>query len=126
MLDSSRICAFIATSDSAKAKAFYGDVLRLKLVSDDQYALVFDTRGTMLRVQKVREPTVAPYTVLGWNVADIRAEMSELTGRGVHFEKYNFPQDDAGVCTFPDGTKVAWFKDPDGHTLSLAEFPKGR
>jgi hypothetical protein len=26
-----------------------------------------------------------------------------------------------GVCTFPGGARVAWFKDPDGNTLSLTE-----
>jgi predicted enzyme related to lactoylglutathione lyase len=25
------------------------------------------------------------------------------------------------VCSFPDGGRVAWFKDPDGNTLSLTE-----
>jgi predicted enzyme related to lactoylglutathione lyase len=32
------------------------------------------------------------------------------------------PQDELGIWTTPDGTKVAWFKDPDGNTLSLTEF----
>jgi hypothetical protein len=32
------------------------------------------------------------------------------------------PQDESGVCTFPSGAKVAWFKDPDGNVLSLTEF----
>jgi hypothetical protein len=44
----------------------------------------------------------------------------------VVFEKYGFPgQDDKGVWTAPDGTKVAWFKDPDGNVLSLTEFLAG-
>jgi catechol 2,3-dioxygenase-like lactoylglutathione lyase family enzyme len=125
MLSSSPVIAFVATKDPAKAKAFYQDVLKLKLTAEEPFALVFDANGTMLRVSKVKELTVASYTVLGWKVTDIGAAMKELTGRGVMFEKYKgFPQDEAGVCIFPDGTKVAWFKDPDGNTLSVTQFPK--
>src|SRR5262245_17589141 len=125
MLDNSPICAFVATKNAEKAKAFYRDVLGLKFVSDDQFALVFHAGGIMLRVSRVHEFSPAPYTVLGWNVADIAAAMKDLGNRGVIFEKYpGLPQDDAGVCTFPGGAKVAWFKDPDGNTLSLAHHPK--
>jgi catechol 2,3-dioxygenase-like lactoylglutathione lyase family enzyme len=115
--------AFAATKDAARAKAFYQDVLKLKFVTDDSFALVFDANGTMLRVSRVRELNPAPYTVLGWNVRDIGSTISELTGRGVTFERYSgIPQDESGVCTFSDGTKVAWFKDPDGNILSLTQF----
>jgi hypothetical protein len=30
-------------------------------------------------------------------------------------------QDDRGVWMAPSGAKIAWFKDPDGNTLSLTE-----
>jgi len=30
-------------------------------------------------------------------------------------------QDDLGIWTTPSGAKVAWFKDPDGNTLSVGE-----
>jgi predicted enzyme related to lactoylglutathione lyase len=31
-------------------------------------------------------------------------------------------QDLLGVWTSPSGARVAWFKDPDGNTLSLTQF----
>jgi catechol 2,3-dioxygenase-like lactoylglutathione lyase family enzyme len=125
MLGTSPIMAFAATSDAARAKAFYQDVLQLKLTADDGFALIFDANGTMLRVTRVKTVVVAPYTILGWKVADIGLAMRDLTSRGVRFEKYEgLGQDQAGVCTFPGGTKVAWFKDPDGSTLSLTQFPE--
>lgn len=38
-------------------------------------------------------------------------------------ERFPFlPQDDRGVCAFPNGDQVAWCKDPDGNTLSLAQM----
>jgi catechol 2,3-dioxygenase-like lactoylglutathione lyase family enzyme len=126
MLTSAPVMTFIATKDAARAQAFYADVLGLRLVTDDSYALVFDMSGIMLRVTRVHEVVVAPYTVLGWKVADMVATRRGLVARGVVFERYpGLPQDDDGVCTFPDGTQVAWFKDPDGHTLSLTQFGPG-
>lgn len=37
----------------------------------------------MLRVQKVQEHTPPNYTVLGWDVTDIRTEMKGLMERGL-------------------------------------------
>ncbi len=117
------LIAFVATRQPDRAKAFYGGVLGLRLITDDAFALVFDARGTMLRIAKVRELTPAPYTVLGWRVPDIRAAVEKLTNSGVTFERYQgLTQDDLGIWTTPDGHKVSWFRDPDGNTLSLTQF----
>jgi catechol 2,3-dioxygenase-like lactoylglutathione lyase family enzyme len=124
LLGSSKLSAFSATANPERAKTFYRDQLGLTLVSDEQYALVFDANGTMLRVQKVKEVGDAKYTSLGWNVSDIEAMVQELEKAGVKFEHYNLPgQDEKGIWTPPGSTaKVAWFKDPDGNILSLAQF----
>jgi catechol 2,3-dioxygenase-like lactoylglutathione lyase family enzyme len=124
MLDSAPIMAFVATKNPDKAKAFYQDILKLKFIADEPFALVFDANGIMLRVSKVQELTPAPFTILGWKVTDISAEIKELKARGVRFEFFKgFQQDDLGINRFPSGAKVAWFKDPDGNLLSLTEFP---
>jgi catechol 2,3-dioxygenase-like lactoylglutathione lyase family enzyme len=113
----------VATVHPDRAKRFYRDVLGLRLVSDDQHALVFEANGTMLRVAKVQELTPATHTVLGWRVTGIEAAVQELLGKGVTFQRYPWlAQDQVGIWTAVDGTKVAWFKDPDGNTLSLSEF----
>ncbi len=123
MLGGSDLIAFVAATDMARTKTFYGDIMGLALKADDGFALVFDCNGTMLRVSKVQKATVAPYTVLGWSVRDIREKIQELGKKGVVFERFQgFPQDDLGAWTAPDGTKVAWFKDPEGNLLSLTEF----
>jgi catechol 2,3-dioxygenase-like lactoylglutathione lyase family enzyme len=101
----------------------YGDVLGLRLVSDEPSALVFDSGGMTLRVQKVATVTPSPYTVLGWSVPDIGATMERLRAGGVRFESLGMPgQDESGVWSAGDGTRVAWFKDPDGNLLSLTQF----
>ena len=125
MLRTAKVMAFSATKDPARARAFYEGVLGLPLTADDPSALVFDARGTMLRVQKVQAVTPAPYTALGWEVPDIRAAVEALIRKGVPLVRFTIPgfsQDELGVWTAGDGTKVAWFKDPDGNTLSLTQF----
>jgi catechol 2,3-dioxygenase-like lactoylglutathione lyase family enzyme len=124
LLESAPIMAFTATTDAERAKAFYRDLLGLKLVSDEHFALVFDAGGTMLRVQRVKEVRAAQYTALGWQVPDIAAKVDELEKAGVKFERYGFPdQDEKGIWTAPGGVaKVAWFKDPDGNILGLTQF----
>jgi catechol 2,3-dioxygenase-like lactoylglutathione lyase family enzyme len=124
LLGTSKIMAFSATTDAERAKVFYRDQLGLKLVSEEQYALVFDAGGTMLRVQRVKEVPEAKYTSLGWKVTDIEAKVDELEAAGVKMERYGLPgQDEKGIWTPPGSTtKVAWFKDPDGNILSLTQF----
>ena len=114
--------AFIATTDAARAKEFYRGQLGLRLVSEDGFALVFDAAGTMLRVQRVKDARVAQYTVLGWQVRDITVAAKGLQKAGVQFERYpGMQQDELGIWTAPGGARVAWFKDPDGNTLSISE-----
>lgn len=122
MLGSRAVVAFVATRDPDRAREFYEGVLGLRLVADEPFALVFDAHGTTLRLQKVQELAPARHTVLGWLVPDIAAAVGSLSGAGVSFERFpGLPQDDLGVCSFPGGGRVAWFRDPDGNTLSLTE-----
>lgn len=91
--------------------------------SRDQYALVFDAAGTMLRVVIVEQFQPQPFTVLGWHVRNIQSCVADLTRAGVTFTRYEgMVQDDLGIWSTPDGAKVAWFADPDGNTLSLTQF----
>jgi catechol 2,3-dioxygenase-like lactoylglutathione lyase family enzyme len=121
MLGTSNVVAFVATSRPAEARIFYEDVLGLRFVSDEPFALVFDANGTELRVTKVERSTPQSFTVLGWSVPDVRAAVQGLKAPGVQFERYEgMGQDDDGVWQSPGGAKVAWFKDPDGNLLSLS------
>ena len=123
MINDSKIIAFVATKDSVRAKNFYENILGLKLVHDGNVALLFDANGTKLMVQKVKEHNPPQFTVLGWDVVDINAEVEELHRRGIEVARYDWmQQDDKGIWTAPGGAKVAWFKDPDGNTLSLTQF----
>ena len=115
--------AFVATLDPARAKEFYRGTLGLPLVNEDPFALVFDANGTMLRVTRVQELAPAKYTVLGWQVRDIVQTVKDLQKAHVTLERYpGMQQDKLGIWSSPGGARVAWFKDPDGNTLSITQF----
>jgi len=122
MLANQTIKAFVPTTKPAEAKIFYRDVLGLTLLSEDAYALEFNSNGTLLRVITVPELKPHQFTAVGWNVDDIAATIRALNAKEVYCEKYGFmEQDDLGIWTSPSGAKVAWFKDVDENVLSLTE-----
>ena len=120
-LDSASVMGFIPTKDFARARAFYADKLGLPLVTEDDFALVFKSSGTVIRVVKVNEFAPAGFTILGWQVEDAPKSVTALAERGIVFERYPWMQQDAlGIWTAPGGARVAWFKDPDGNVLSVS------
>lgn len=122
MLADKELKAFVPTVRPDKAKLFYESILGLKLLSEDNFALEFEANGTLLRVIIVEQLNPQLFTVLGWNVKDISSTIKSLNEKNIFFEKYEFlQQDDLGIWLSPGGSKVAWFKDPDGNILSLTE-----
>ena len=118
------LVAFVASTDLTRSARFYLDTLGLTAEEDSPHALVVNGGGATLRITLVEHRAPAEYTVLGWQVADIAAAMDELRGRGVEFRRYDgLDQDDHDIWTAPSGARVAWFKDPDGNTLSLEQDP---
>lgn len=118
-----RMVGFVTTTSPERAKAFYGDTLGFRFLDDDGFALSFDAHGTRLRVAKAAAFAPGQATVLGWEVDDIVAAVQALSARGVRFEQFNLPflvQDALGIWAAPNGDRVAWFKDPDGNTLSIS------
>lgn len=124
MLASAPVTTFLATTHASRAAAFYGETLGLPQISEDQFALVFDLHGVELRVQKVERFTPQPFAVLGWQVRQISAVIAGLTARGIVFERFpGLAQNAQGIWRAPSGAQVAWFRDPDGNVLSIAEYP---
>ena len=121
MLGSQSIVGFIPTKDFGRAKEFYEDTLGLRVVSEDQFAVVFESAATMIRVVKVGDFTPVKFTILGWLVDDIDETAAALQKRGVVFERFpGMEQDEQGIWRAPGRARVAWFKDPDGNVLSIS------
>lgn len=118
-----RLIAFIATAKEIESRTFYEDILGLRFIEDTPYSIVFASGETMLRIQKVAHVAPGTDTALGWAIDDIDARMTELAAKGVAFEA--FEGSSGPIWVAPDGTQVAWFRDPDGNLLSLTQFASG-
>lgn len=122
MLASNSLIAFIPTVNAEKAKAFYVGILGLEFIQDDKFALVLKGGSNMIRIVRLESFTPAPYTILGWEVPNLRQEVQRLSKEGISFTRYPFlQQDEDGVWTTPTGSLVAWFQDPDGNVLSFSQ-----
>ena len=122
MLTHSPLIAFIPTKDTTRARHFYEDLLGLRFISDDSFAIVMDANGTMVRIVRVEDFSPFPFTFLGWQVNDIHKIIAELARKGLEFTRYPYlEQSSDGVWTAPGGAQVAWFTDPDGNTLSISQ-----
>ena len=122
MLSQLKLKAFIPTTQLVKARKFYIEKLGLRILSEDNYGLECESNGTHLRITIVESLIPQPFTVLGWDTVDIISTVMRLGEKGIIFERYSFiEQDELGIWTAPDGTRVAWFKDPDGNVLSISE-----
>ncbi|HKD79840.1 MAG TPA: VOC family protein [Candidatus Angelobacter sp.] len=124
MLSTSKLVAFVPIRDSARSRPFYEGVLGLRFIDENPFALLMESNGVRVRLAKTPNFTPAGYTVLGWQVDDIQTMVTALMQKGVSFERFpGMDQDKLGIWAAPSGAKVAWFKDPDGNILSLAQHP---
>ena len=122
LLGSCPIVAFVTISNPDRARKFYRDTLGLRLAEESPFALVFEVNGVTLRVAIASKVTIAPYTVLGWQVKDIAAKVKALVKAGINLERFDgMGQDELGIWKSPSGAQVAWFKDPEGNLLSITQ-----
>jgi catechol 2,3-dioxygenase-like lactoylglutathione lyase family enzyme len=123
-LQQAEVMAFAVTRDSEACRRFYEGKLGLRLIADEPTALVLASGGTVIRFQKMPDHQPEKFTVLGWKVPDIRATAARLAAADVKIERFAWMtfQDASGIATFPNGDRVAWFKDPDGNVLSIAQL----
>lgn len=123
MLSNSKLQTIILTSCLDKAEKFYTDVLGLSIKDRSEGALVYDVSGSDLRISPVPSTAPTEHTVMGFSVPDVTSVVVTLSDRGIVFEIFDgFPHGSDGILTTPDGSKVAWFRDPDGNLLSVVQF----
>ncbi|HLY80314.1 MAG TPA: VOC family protein [Caulobacteraceae bacterium] len=119
MLAQETLEAFLGTTNSAAARAFYEGVLGLTFVDEHEHLVEFDAGGARVRLQKLDKVTPPFGTALGWRVRDLKGTIRALMAKGVAFEKVSMPQDDLLIWSPVPGQGVAWFHDPDRNLLSL-------
>jgi len=108
----------LPAQDLGRARAFYRDQLGLEAAQENPGGLLYRLAGggEFLLYQSQFRP--GGHTQMNINVADVRAEVAALKGRGVRFEEYDYTVD--GVAQA--GPHVsAWFKDSEGNTVGLMQ-----
>ena len=128
MLGNFPITPSLPVTDLNRARRFYEDKLGLKPEWSHADMPFPDVMyrcggGTMLYIYQRSTPTKADHTTCAWKVDDIEKEMRELRAKGIMFEEYDMPglKTTNGIATWGKD-KSAWFKDPDGNILSLAQM----
>jgi catechol 2,3-dioxygenase-like lactoylglutathione lyase family enzyme len=123
MLTGAPIMAIVPTTDLARAKAFYGEILGLldANVPTPGPQVVYRCGGSTL-LEVYERPTAgdAQHTLASWEVSDLKAAVGQLRDRGVRFEQYDLPEakTEDGISTTGD-LQEAWFRDPDGNILRI-------
>jgi catechol 2,3-dioxygenase-like lactoylglutathione lyase family enzyme len=123
-----KVGAGLAVSDMDRARKFYEQKLGLEVSIDSGNNVQYRcAEGSVMHVYLSPEHAGrSTATLVGWDVDDIEAVVDELVSEGVRFEHYDEPglrTDAKGIATFEGDAKVAYFKDPDGNTLSIAQAP---
>jgi catechol 2,3-dioxygenase-like lactoylglutathione lyase family enzyme len=124
-----KVGAGLAVSDMDRAREFYEGKLGLSVGIDSgdnvQYRCA---EGTVFHVYLSPEHAgKSTATLASWGVDDVERVVDELASNGVTFERYDegsIITDEKGIATFEGGAKVAYFRDPDGNTLSIAQAPR--
>jgi catechol 2,3-dioxygenase-like lactoylglutathione lyase family enzyme len=123
-----KVAAAVAVSDLDRAREFYEEKLGLSVSIDSGNNVQYQCgEGSVMHVYLSPEHAgKSTATLAGWGVDDVERVLEELTSRGVTFEHYDegpIITDERGIATFEGGAKVAYFRDPDSNTLSIAQVP---
>ena len=123
MLGKADATPMIAVKDLDRARTFYEDTLGLEAKDElGDEVLTMKSGDTLINVYRSEFAGTNKATALTFQVDDLDKEVRELKEKGIFFEHYDLPglrqQGDVYVA---EGFKTAWFKDPDGNILSLAE-----
>ena len=129
VLGNYKVGAGLAVSDMGRAREFYEDKLGLRAAIDSPDFVQYRcAENSVLSIYLSPEHAgKSTATLASWAVDDIEGVVDRLAGRGVVFEQYDEPglrTDEMGIATFEGDAKVAYLKDPDGHTLSIAQPPR--
>ena len=123
MFAAARLQTIVCTSRIDAAARFYEEVLGLTCASVSHGARVYDVGGAELRLSPVPSTQPSAHTVVGFAIQDLDRVVATLGARGVSFERFpGFPHDSRAIVTLPEGTRVAWLRDPDGNLLSIVQY----
>jgi catechol 2,3-dioxygenase-like lactoylglutathione lyase family enzyme len=124
VLGNSNVHPVLLSTDLEQTRAFYHDKLGLEILVENEHALEFRCGGgTKLVVTKSTVGTVDSQTKIGWEVDDLRVELTELRSRGVRVEEYDLPdlKTENGIADFGFAL-MGWIVDPGKNALSILQY----
>ncbi len=124
MLSKSSAFSSFSVNDLQKAKAFYEEVLGLKVQDNPMGLIELELPGgNKIMVYPKPDHVPATFTVLNFLVKNMDEKVDELTAKGVIFEQYSgqIQTDEKGISRGNGGPTIAWFKDLSGNIFSLIE-----
>jgi catechol 2,3-dioxygenase-like lactoylglutathione lyase family enzyme len=131
VLDSFPVNPVLPAQDGDRARAFYRDVLGLKLVSGpaDDPMMFSAARGTSIVLTELPDRTPPPYPVVSFLVERIEGLVEGLKARGATFQPLPDSTSFAGQAGVRHGevtdfgpVKSALVRDTEGNLLALNEL----
>jgi catechol 2,3-dioxygenase-like lactoylglutathione lyase family enzyme len=124
MLADHPIDVILLAPDLAESREFYADKLGLRVVSEDEYTVVFECGGdSRIVVSSSTTGTADEQTQAAWRVADLAAELADLRARGVEIVELDTPQIKTQDGIFDTGDVLhAWIVDPGKNTLGIDQY----
>jgi catechol 2,3-dioxygenase-like lactoylglutathione lyase family enzyme len=125
MLSSASAHPTLPASDFGRAKKFYGEILGLKVIKEDEGGAEYQCGGgTTIFVYPSASAGTNQATAAEFRVSDVEVEKKALEGKGVTFEDYDIPgvKTVNGIVTLPTGEKAAWFKDTENNILAVSSI----
>lgn len=123
MLSKFKVYATVPASDIDRATRWYEEKLGFKPVEKTPGGCIYEAGGgSAFTLYPTANAGKSPATLMGFEVADLDAEMRDLRKRGVKFEDYDLPQlkTKDGVATMGP-TRVSWFRNSEGNILSIVQ-----
>jgi catechol 2,3-dioxygenase-like lactoylglutathione lyase family enzyme len=112
----------VAVSDIDQAREFYEQTLGFTPTSVNPGGVFYPAgSGTRFLVYPSGQAGTNTATYLGFEVADIEAEVADIKGRGIAFEHYEGHTNADGIAD-ANGVRSAWFKDPDGNIVGVTQL----
>ena len=113
----------LATSDLARARAWYADKVGWEPMLEPPETLVYQVGESFFTVYVSTFAGTAKNTVMNVVVPDLRMEVARLRDRGVTFEEYDFGEFKTvdGIMADPGGGLTAWFKDADANIVAVLQ-----
>ena len=122
MLQKSPMYAYIPVKDVERARQFYEQKLGFQPKTETAGGVVYEfAGGTACFLYPTPNAGTSQASQAFWEVADIESEVAELKKRGVVFEDYKMPGQDANGILNQGGAKAAWFKDTEGNIMAVVQ-----